>query len=62
VAETWLEFRTRCVATALKIQETKDDGVYAKLYAKDVTRLLATIESLELYEEPADAFEATREE
>lgn len=44
---TWDEFRNRCVATVQKIRDTKDDGVYAKLYADDVERLLVLIGELD---------------
>lgn len=43
MSETWEQFRERCFATVQKIDETRDDGVYAKLYAADVGRLLMMV-------------------
>ncbi len=47
VSESWEAFRKRCAATVQKIQDTKDDGVYAKLYADDVTSLLLMVSALD---------------
>jgi hypothetical protein len=47
VSETWEQFRKRCAATVQKIHDTKDDGVYAKLYASDVCSLLLMVSSLD---------------
>ena len=44
---TWDEFRERCAANVQKIRDTKDDGVYAKLYAADVERLLMMVGALD---------------
>lgn len=44
---TWDEFRERCAANVRKIRDTKDDGVYAKLYADDVERLLMMVGGLD---------------
>jgi hypothetical protein len=42
----WEAFVTRCSDTVRKIHETNDEGVYAKLYAADVSRLLAIITAM----------------
>jgi len=39
----WDDFAQRCADNVRKIHETGDEGVYAKLYAADVARLLAML-------------------
>lgn len=63
----WESFRSRCAATAQKIRDTQDDGVYAKLYAQDVDRLLHMLRVIDDECEPfgsgadsAVAFERTK--
>lgn len=43
----WSEFRERCAANVQRIRDTNDDGMYAKLYADDVTSLLMMVGSLD---------------
>lgn len=48
----WTDFAKRCADNVRKIQETTDEGVYAKLYAADVQVLLRMIEkAVECYPE-----------
>ncbi len=43
----WTEFATRCSDNISRIHDTRDDGVYAKLYAADVSRLLKMLQGIE---------------
>jgi len=43
----WAEFAKRCASNVQKILDTKDDGVYAKLYVEDVSRLLMMVGALD---------------
>ncbi len=67
MSESWEEFRNRCAATVQKIHDTKDDGVYAKLYEENVGRLLRMLDCIDAESEPfgsgadaAVAFERTK--
>ena len=44
--KSWSEFREHCVANVQRILDTNDGGMYAKLYADDVTRLLMVVAAL----------------
>lgn len=46
-SESWDELLARCQANVNKIRETKDDGVYAQLYAADVSQLIELVRSLD---------------
>lgn len=48
---TWEEFRKRCADNVQRIRDTSDDGVYAKLYAADVGRLLSMLETIDAWDE-----------
>jgi len=57
----WAEFAERCAGNVRKIRETGDDGLFAKLYAADVDRLLRVSDHIDENRcSPAEAFEATR--
>lgn len=43
----WAEFVERVGGNVRKIHKTADEGMYAKLYAADVTRLLAMLNLIE---------------
>lgn len=43
----WEEFVERAGGNVKKIHEMADEGMYAKLYAADVTRLLAMLNLIE---------------
>lgn len=43
----WEEFRDRCASHVLLVQRTRDDGVFAKLYATDVGRMLRMLAFIE---------------
>lgn len=60
----WEAFAKRCDGNVRKIRETGDDGLFAKLYANDVERLLAMLQGIERSNEGAecvsDAWEDTK--
>ena len=41
----WSNFVSRCSDNVRKIHDTNDEGVYAKLYAADVSLLLAMVQA-----------------
>ncbi len=43
---SWEEFARRCAENVQKIRATSDEGLYAKLYADDVARLLSMLSVL----------------
>ncbi len=42
----WREFAARCDDHIHRIRNTNDDGIYARIYAKDVERLLQTLRNV----------------
>jgi hypothetical protein len=61
-SETWLQFRNRCAATVQKIRDTKDDGVYAQLYAQDIERFVRMADDMSAnWSTPESAFDVTED-